>query len=133
MFQVANGDFSELFKSCMPLFIALGDEVRLTIIEVLAKTDSFQTEGLTYMGDQTAVRGMNVNEITDRTSLSRPAISHHLKILKEAGLVSARQEGTANYYFLTFGESTKKLCTLGQYLQNFMDPVQIIYGDSGNR
>jgi len=111
MFQVANGEFSELFKSCMPLFIALGDEVRLTIIEVLASTDSFQTN----------VRGMNVNQITDQTNLSRPAISHHLKILKEAGLVSARQEGTANYYFLTFGESTRKLCTLGQYLQNFMD------------
>ena len=110
---MANNEFSELFKSCMPLFISLGDEVRLTIIEVLARSDSFQTN----------VRGMNVNEITDQTSLSRPAISHHLKILKEAGLVSARQEGTANYYFLTFGESTRKLCTLGQYLQNFMDPV----------
>ena len=114
MFQVANSEFSELFKSCMPLFIALGDEVRLTIIEVLASTDSFHTN----------VRGMNVNEITIQTSLSRPAISHHLKILKEAGLVSVRQEGTANFYFLTFGESTRKLCTLGQYLQNFMDPVQ---------
>ena len=108
---MANSEFSELFKSCMPLFIALGDEVRLTIIEVLASTDSFQTN----------VQGMNVNQITDQTNLSRPAISHHLKILKEAGLVSARQEGTANYYFLTFGESTRKLCTLGQYLQNFMD------------
>lgn len=111
---MAIGNFSELFKSCMPLFIALGDEVRLTIIEVLTSTDSFHTE----------IRGMNVNEITDKTNLSRPAISHHLKILKDAGLVSVRQEGTANYYFLTFGESTRKLCSLGQYLQNFMDPIQ---------
>jgi len=120
---VANGDFSELFKSCMPLFIALGDEVRLTIIEVLARTDSFLTEGCTCIGNQAEVRGMNVKEITDKTSLSRPAISHHLKILKETGLVSVRQEGTANYYFLTFGENTKKLCTLGQYLQNFIEQV----------
>lgn len=36
---------------------------------------------------------MNVNEITRRTSLSRPAISHHLKILKDAGLVGVRQTG----------------------------------------
>ncbi|WP_336624263.1 ArsR/SmtB family transcription factor [Clostridium boliviensis] len=111
---MANGDFPQLFKSCMPLFIALGDEVRLTIIEVLANA---------CIKKQTELCGMNVNEITDKTSLSRPAISHHLRILKEAGLVSSRQEGTANYYFLTFGESTKRLCTLGQYLQNYMDQV----------
>ena len=30
------GDFNKLFRDCMPLFIALGDEVRLSIIGVLA-------------------------------------------------------------------------------------------------
>ena len=29
------GDFNKLFRDCMPLFIALGDEVRLSIIGVL--------------------------------------------------------------------------------------------------
>ncbi|MDK2965397.1 MAG: ArsR family transcriptional regulator, arsenate/arsenite/antimonite-responsive transcriptional [Lacrimispora sp.] len=111
---MAIGEFSLLFKSCMPLFIALGDEVRLTIIEVLANA---------CIKGQTEICGMNVNEITEKTSLSRPAISHHLKILKEAGLVSSRQKGTSNYYFLTFGESTKRLCTLGQYLQKYIDQV----------
>ena len=42
------------------------------------------------------------------TSLSRPAISHHLKILKEAGIVDIRQEGTANYYYLTLRESNRQ-------------------------
>ena len=32
------GDFNKLFRDCMPLFIALGDEVRLSIIGVLAST-----------------------------------------------------------------------------------------------
>lgn len=68
-------------------------------------------------------QGMNVKEITEMTRLSRPAISHHLKILKDAGLVSVRQEGTANYYYLTIGDSTKKLCSLGQYLQELMNRV----------
>ena len=62
-------ELQELFHSCMPLFIALGDEVRLNIIEALCiASQNGHTEGL------------NVNEITRQTNLSRPAISHHLKM-----------------------------------------------------
>lgn len=92
----------------MPLFIALGDEVRLTIIEALVGEQPFDRGGL------------NVNQITEKTSLSRPAISHHLKILKEAGLVNVRQEGTANYYYLTIAESTRTLMNLGFRLQEYL-------------
>ena len=46
-------ELQELFHSCMPLFIALGDEVRLNIIEALCiASQNGHTEGL------------NVNEIT---------------------------------------------------------------------
>ena len=95
-------ELQEAFHQCMPLFIALGDEVRLTIIEALGQ------------------HGLNVNQITEKTSLSRPAISHHLKILKEAGLVSVRQEGTSNYYYLTIADSTRVLMNLGFRLQEFI-------------
>ena len=64
--------------------------------------------------------GLNVNEITRRTSLSRPAISHHLKILKDAGIVGVRQEGTANYYYLTLRESNRRLMELGYRLEEFL-------------
>lgn len=122
------GDFNKLFQNCIPLFIALGDPVRLTIIQVLAdaglydggKNDVPGTVG-GYGGSRS--RGMNVKEITERTSLSRPAISHHLKILKEAGLIDVRREGTANYYYLTIRESAKKLCFLGQHLQDILDRI----------
>lgn len=120
------GDFNYLFRNCMPLFIALGDEVRLSIIEALARTGLYDNRGhdvastLTgYMGPEKP--GMNVKEITEQTSLSRPAISHHLKILKDAGLVDVRREGTANYYYLTIADSTKELRTLGQYLQELLN------------
>jgi len=121
-------DFNELFRNCMPIFIALGDEVRLAIIECLACISFYDDLG----DDVTDIRaglsiklsqGMNVKEITEMTRLSRPAISHHLKILKEAGLVNVRQEGTANYYYLTISDSTKKICSLGQYLQELMNQV----------
>ena len=97
------------FHECMPLFIALGDEMRLNIIEILSHA--------AQSGNQ---NGLNVNEITSQVSLSRPAISHHLKILKQAGLVGVRQKGTSNYYYLTIADSTRTLMDLGFRLQEYL-------------
>ena len=82
-------ELQKRFHACMPLFIALGDEMRLSIIEVLTEEalDRRQTPGPIHFEQY----GLNVNEITRRTSLSRPAISHHLKILKDAGIVGLAQ------------------------------------------
>lgn len=111
-------ELQEQFHRCLPLFIALGDEMRLNIIEVLTE------EALQYSPPGSPIdfegHALNVNEITNRTSLSRPAISHHLKILREAGLVNIRQEGTANYYYLTLRDSTRILMELGYRLEEFM-------------
>ena len=111
-------ELKERFHQCMPLFIALGDEMRLSIIEVLTEEalESRQTPGPAHFEQC----GLNVNEITRRTSLSRPAISHHLKILKDAGIVGVRQEGTANYYYLTLRESNRRLMELGYRLEEFL-------------
>ena len=43
-----------------------------------------------------------------------------MKILKEAGLVGIRQEGTANYYYLTLREVNRTLMNLGYRLEEFM-------------
>lgn len=43
--------------------------------------------------------GLRVCEITEKTNLSRPAVSHHLQILKNADIVKVRKEGTKNYYY----------------------------------
>jgi len=99
-------ELEQQFHNCMPLFIALGDEVRLSIIEALTRASQTGNEV-----------GLNVNEITRQTSLSRPAISHHLKILKDSGLVEARQAGTSNYYRLTLMESTRRLMKLGYLVE----------------
>ncbi len=115
----------ELFRSSMPLFIALGDEVRLSIIGVLSQTGLYDDQGRNVVSflegyHSSGKMGMNVKEITEQTSLSRPAISHHLKILKDAGLVNIRQEGTANYYYLTIEKSTRDLRALGRYLEKLL-------------
>ena len=43
--------------------------------------------------------GMRVPEITKCTHLSRPAVSHHLQVLKDAGLIGMHRAGTMNYYY----------------------------------
>ena len=110
-------ELHQQFEACMPLFIALGDPVRLAIIEVLTR-EAFRQNQEGHIAFESS--GMNVNEITCRTSLSRPAISHHLKILKQAGLVDIRQEGTANYYYLTLRRPNQILMELGYRLNEFL-------------
>ena len=43
---------------------------------------------------------LNVNEITTQFHISRPAISHHLKVLKDAGIVHSEKIGQEIYYRL---------------------------------
>ena len=107
----------EHFHQCMPLFIALGDEIRLTIIESLTNA-AYQSFGGDLSEENLSRHGLNVREITEQTSLSRPAVSHHLKILKNAGLISIRRDGTRNYYYLTISRTTKQLMELGQEIQD---------------
>ena len=65
------------------LFKALGDETRLDILGFLAAAD----------GEVCAC------EIEDHVrSLTQPTISHHLRLLREAGLVTAERRGTWVYY-----------------------------------
>lgn len=67
------------------LFV-LGDSKRLTIIVRLL--------------EESACDGIQVNDLTESTGLTRPAVSHHLKILRDAKLVDYREEGTKNFYYL---------------------------------
>ena len=60
----------------------LGDETRLAILELLA-------------GGPRAV-----GELADELPVTRPAVSQHLKVLKDAGLVTARPDGTRRLYQL---------------------------------
>src|SRR6186997_2626524 len=43
---------------------------------------------------------MSVNEIVEKVGFSQPTISHHLAILREAGLVNIREEGKQTFYTL---------------------------------
>jgi DNA-binding transcriptional ArsR family regulator len=61
---------------------ALADPTRARIVEALAE------------------RGHTVNEIVALCSLTQPAISRHLRVLREAGLVSVHPDGQRRVYRL---------------------------------
>ncbi len=63
-------------------FAALGDEHRRAIVESLAHG------------------GRSVSEIAGDLPISRPAVSRHLKLLKDAGLVTDQADGTRRVYSL---------------------------------
>ena len=59
----------------------------------------------------------SVGEISARLPVSRPAVSQHLKVLKLAGLVAARSEGTRRVYYI----DPHGLGELRRYLDQFWD------------
>ncbi|MBS7529576.1 winged helix-turn-helix transcriptional regulator [Hazenella sp. IB182353] len=82
----------EVFRSCIPLFHALSDPARQDIILMLAQHEH-----------------LSVNEIANHATLSRPAISHHLKVLRDLGIVAIHKQGTSHYYYLTLDDATSLL------------------------
>lgn len=65
------------------VFKALGDPVRLRLASLIASHDGGEA---------------CVCDLTDAFDLSGPTISHHLKVLREAGLITGERRGTWVYY-----------------------------------
>jgi DNA-binding transcriptional ArsR family regulator len=64
-----------------------------------------------------------VGEIAQGMTVSRPAVSQHLKVLKEAGLVTDRPEGTRRVYYL----DPKGLAPLRAWLDQFWDQALVAF------
>ncbi|MBN2796908.1 MAG: winged helix-turn-helix transcriptional regulator [Clostridia bacterium] len=91
----------QLFSKLTPIFQNLSDINRQKIILTLGTYDQ-----------------LNVNQLEGHIPLSRPAISHHLKNLKQAGLVDSEKRGTENYYFLTLKTPVHHMRTLMDLIEH---------------
>jgi DNA-binding transcriptional ArsR family regulator len=80
-------------------FAALGDPTRLQIFERLAKKPS------------------SVGKLSERMAVTRPAVSQHLKVLKDAGLVAVKQQGTLRIYRV----EQRGVELMRKYLDRFWD------------
>lgn len=77
-----------LLKESIPKFEMLRDPRRQEILILL-----FDNKDLT------------VNEVAKKMTLSRPTVSHHLKLLLQAGLVTVTQKGKERYYDVSFDQA----------------------------
>ena len=71
----------QLEKELVQVFKLLSDETRLRILMFLAREGE-----------------LHVTALCDRLGQSQPAVSHHLALLRVAGLIEARRDGKHNFY-----------------------------------
>ena len=80
------------------LLVALADPIRLSIVRQLAACD-----------------GVCACDFTDSRDISQPTVSHHLRVLREAGVVTAERRGSNLWYRLS-PEAIGRLGTLARDL-----------------
>jgi ArsR family transcriptional regulator, arsenate/arsenite/antimonite-responsive transcriptional repressor len=75
---------SEQAERVATLAKALGDPIRVQLVDVLSK----------YAGK------VCVCELTPLFDVAQPTVSHHLKVLRDAGIVDSEREGLWAYYYV---------------------------------
>lgn len=95
-----------MFLKCSPLFIALGDEARQKIMLEVSEA---------------GFDGINVTELASRFKLSRPAVSHHLKVLKDSGFLVSVKKGTQMIYRAEF---KKNLQVVDNLIHSVLEVVE---------
>jgi DNA-binding transcriptional ArsR family regulator len=90
---------------------ALGDPTRRRILELVRS------------GERAVV------EIARELPVSRPAVSQHLRVLKRAGLVTDRAEGTRHLYRV----DPEGLAALRAYLESFWDAALAAFAEAAER
>ena len=95
MSSLDNNQLRHMFEITRPVLIAFGDHYRQEIILLLGE-----------------MHNLTVQDLSVKLGLSRPATSHHVRILKEAGLLGERRDGRKTYYYPTLKQSVAQIKTL---------------------
>ncbi|WP_308754540.1 metalloregulator ArsR/SmtB family transcription factor [uncultured Anaerotruncus sp.] len=93
-----------VLSKCIPVFTMLQDENRQRILMLLFDSHS-----------------MTVSELTNHLALSRPAVSHHLKLLLDCGLIKVVKNGKERIYSLSMDRAIHLLRSLLKSLEMDMN------------
>jgi len=85
---------AETFTDVSGVFALISDATRLRILWLLCHTEEC------------------VINIAAATEMSSPAVSHHLRLLRQAGLIKSRKEGKEVYYTLADSEEAQLVHTI---------------------
>jgi ArsR family transcriptional regulator len=72
----------------------------MTETDVVLFAKALADETLQKIMRMTCCKWLSVNEIVEQINVSQPTVSHHLAILRDAGLVQVREEGKQTFYQL---------------------------------
>ena len=88
------------WRDISKVYTALGDEHRQRIL-------------LTFSPGER----LNVGQIVEVSTLSRSAVSHHLKILRDAGVLESRKEGKEVYFWINKAFLIETMGTVVEYIR----------------
>ncbi len=89
------------FKDTADIFIALGDEHRQLILLAFEKGEK-----------------LNILQIVSTTTLSRTAVTHHLKVLHRAGVLKSEKVGKEVFFWINSPMVANALQQVLNYIQN---------------
>lgn len=99
-----NSDYQQeiphAWRKISKVFTALGDEHRQRILLLFEPGER-----------------LNVGQIAAVSTLSRPTVSHHLKLLREAGVLASEKIGKEVYFWVDKDFLTQSLDTVVNYIQ----------------
>ena len=99
-----NSDYTrkipEPWRNVAKIFTALGDEHRQRILLTFEKGER-----------------LNVGQLVSVSTLSRSAVSHHLKILREAGILDSRKEGKEVYFWINRDNLDESISAVLAYIK----------------
>ena len=94
-----NRNIPEPWRNFSRVFTALGDEHRQRILLTFERGER-----------------LNVGQLVSVSTLSRSAVSHHLKILREAGVLDCRKEGKEVYFWVNREFLRRAISALLEYI-----------------
>ena len=93
-------EIPDVWQRVSKVFTALGDEQRQRILLTFERGER-----------------LNVSQLAEVSTLSRPTVSHHLKILREAGVLASSKEGKEVFYWIAKDELRDVLGRVLSYIE----------------
>lgn len=89
------------FQNTAAIFIALGDEHRQRILLAFEKGEK-----------------LNILQLVSTTTLSRTAVTHHIKVLHQAGVLNSEKKGKEVYFWINGAEVIDAMQRVLTYIKN---------------
>ncbi len=89
------------WRNISKVYTALGDEHRQRILLTFGRGER-----------------LNVGQIVEVSTLSRSAVSHHLKILRDAGVLQSQKEGKEIYFWINKAFLVDAMETVADYIRS---------------